>query len=64
VQSLEIPCLSARIVCTSKIGNLSVQVGVPPEVGSRYGYFEVLGGGGRLGSRVELLVSSQFLKAI
>ena len=37
--------IAPRIVCTSKIGNLSVEVGVPPGVGSEYGYFEVLGGG-------------------
>jgi len=36
---------SPRIICTSIIGNLSVQVGVPPGVGSIYGYFEVLGVG-------------------
>ena len=36
---------SPRIVCTSKIGNLSEHVGVPPEVGSGYGHFEVLVGG-------------------
>jgi len=36
---------SPRIVCTSKIGNLSEHVGVPPEVGSGYGHFEVLGVG-------------------
>ena len=36
---------SPRIICTSKIGNLSEQVGVPPGVGSVYGHFEVLGGG-------------------
>ena len=32
------------IICTSKIGNLSKQVGVAPGVGSGYGRFEVLGG--------------------
>jgi len=36
---------ASKIVCTSKIGNLSVQVGVPPGVRSDYGHFEVLGGG-------------------
>ncbi len=36
---------SSTIVCTSKIGNLSVQVGVPPGVGSGYGHSEVLEGG-------------------
>jgi len=36
---------SPTIVCTSKIGNLSVQVGAPPGVGSGYGHFEVLGVG-------------------
>lgn len=36
---------SLRIVCKSKIGNFSMQVGVPPGVGSRFGHFEVLGGG-------------------
>ena len=36
---------ASRIICNSKIGNLSVQVGVPPGVGSGYGRFEVLGGG-------------------
>ena len=35
----------SRIVCTSKIGNLSVQVGIPPEVGAGYGHSEVLGVG-------------------
>ena len=35
----------SRIVCASKIGNLSVQVGVPPGVGSRNDHFEVLGVG-------------------
>ena len=40
--------LSSRIVCTSKIGNLSVQVGVPPGVGSGYDRSEVLGGGVRV----------------
>ena len=39
--SLKIPNLTLRIVCTSKIGNLPVQVGVPPGVGSVYGRFEV-----------------------
>ena len=39
------PNRSSRIVCTSKIGNLSEQVGVPPEVGASWAYFEVLGGG-------------------
>jgi hypothetical protein len=43
--SLKIPKHSPRIVCTSKIGNLSVQVGVPPGVGSGYGHSEVLEGG-------------------
>ena len=42
--SLKIPILTLRIVCTSKIGNLSVQVGVPPGVGSDMAFFEVLGG--------------------
>ena len=32
------------IICTSKLGNLSEQVGVPPGVGSGYAHFEVLGG--------------------
>ena len=41
----EIPNHASAIVCTSKIGNLSVQVGVPPGVGSGYGHFEALGGG-------------------
>ena len=41
----EMPNLSSRIVCTSKIGNLSVQVTVPPGVGSGFGRFYVLGGG-------------------
>jgi len=36
---------SPTIVCTGKIGNLSVQLGVPPGVGSDYGHFEVVGGG-------------------
>ena len=36
---------SPTIVCTSKIGNLSVQVGVPPGVESGYAHFEVLGVG-------------------
>ena len=35
----------SRIVCTSIIGNLSVQVGVPPGVGSEYGRSMVLGVG-------------------
>ena len=33
------------ILVTSIMGNLSVQVGVPPGVGSGYGHFEVLGVG-------------------
>jgi len=37
--------LIPRIVCTSKIGNLPVQVGVPPGVGSGYGRFGVLRAG-------------------
>ena len=41
----EIPNHASAIVCTSRLGNLSEQVGVPPGVGSVYGYFEVLGGG-------------------
>ena len=41
----KIPTRSSRIVCTSRIGNLSVQVGAPPGVGSGYGHFVVLGGG-------------------
>jgi len=28
------PNLSSKIICTCRIGNLSVQVGVPPRVGS------------------------------
>ena len=36
------PNRSTRIVCTSNIGNLSVQLGVPPAVGSDYGHFKVL----------------------
>ena len=36
---------SPRIVCTSRLGNLSMKVGVPPGVGSGYGHFEALGGG-------------------
>ena len=36
---------SSRIVCNSKLGNLSVQVGVPPGVGFGYGNFEVSGVG-------------------
>ena len=36
---------SPRIICTSIIGNLSEQVGVPPGVGSGYGRSVVLGGG-------------------
>ena len=43
--SLEVNRFST-IVCTSKIGNLSVQVGVPPAVGSEYGHFEVVRGWG------------------
>jgi len=43
--SSEMPNRSPRIVCTSKIGNLSVQVGLPPGVGSGYAHFEVLGVG-------------------
>jgi len=43
--SLTIPSLIPRIVCTSKIGNLPVQVGVPPGVGSGYGRFGVLRAG-------------------
>ena len=42
--SLKIPNLTLRIVCTSIIGNLSVQVGVLPGVGAVHGRFEVLGG--------------------
>jgi hypothetical protein len=42
--SLKILNLTLRIVCTSKIGNLPVQVGVPPGVGSGHSHFEVLGG--------------------
>ena len=42
---IEMPNLSSRIVCTSKLGNLSKQVGVPPGVRSGYGRFEVLGVG-------------------
>ena len=45
MQFLEIPCLSPRIVCTSKIGNLSMQVGVPPGVGFGLRDFVFLGGG-------------------
>ena len=39
------PNRSPKLLCTSRLGNLSVQVGVPPGVGSIYGYFEVLGVG-------------------
>jgi len=39
------PNRSSRIVCIRVQWNLSVQVGVPPGVGSRNDYFEVLGGG-------------------
>ena len=42
--SLEVNRFST-IVCTSKIGNLFEQVGVPPGVGSGYGHSEVLEGG-------------------
>jgi hypothetical protein len=58
------PNLSSRIVCTSKIGKLSEQVGVHLGVGFGYGYFDVSGGG--FASHLErLLVISYFLsKAI
>ena len=39
---------SLRIVCNNKLENLSVQVGLPPVVGSGYGRFEVLGSGVRV----------------
>jgi len=42
-----IPNHLTRLIYISNLGNLSVQVGVPPGVGSGYGYFEVLGGGVR-----------------
>ena len=41
----DIPNRSSRIVCTSIIGNLFEQVGVPLGVGSRYGRSMVLGVG-------------------
>jgi len=40
-----LPNHSPTILCTSKIRNLSKQVGVPPGVGSDCGRFEILGGG-------------------
>jgi hypothetical protein len=40
---------SPRIICTSRLGNLFEQVGVPPGVGSDYSRFEVLGGGSESG---------------
>ena len=43
--NLKTPNCLSRIVFTSNKGNLSVQVGYPPGVGSEYGHFEVLGGG-------------------
>jgi hypothetical protein len=43
--SSEMPDRPSTLVYNSKIENLSVQVGVPPGVGSGYGHFEVLGGG-------------------
>jgi hypothetical protein len=45
VQFLDVLYRSSTIVCTSKIGNLPVQVGVPPGVGAGYGHSEVFGGG-------------------
>ena len=42
----EIPNHASAIICTSILENLSVQVGVPRGVGSGYGRFEVLRGGG------------------
>jgi len=48
VQFLDVLYRSSTIVYTSKIGNLSEQVGVPPGVGSGYDRFEVLGGGVRV----------------
>ena len=41
-----IPNHLTRLIYISNLGNLSVQVGVPPGVGSGYGRFEVLRGGG------------------
>jgi hypothetical protein len=44
--SSEMPDRPSTLVYNSKIGNLSVQVGVPPGVGSGYGHFEVVRGWG------------------
>ena len=44
IRSTKKPYPCPRIVCTSKIGNLFEQVGVPLGVGYGYGRFEVLGG--------------------
>ena len=41
----EIPNHASAIVCTSKLGNLSEQVGGTPGVGSELGHFEILGVG-------------------
>jgi hypothetical protein len=47
-QNREAGNCSSKILCTSRLGNLSVQVGVPPGVGSGYDRFEVLGVGVRV----------------